>query len=143
MGYSAQVQQSPEQQNVPTQTSGKGGPIGQLVQQTIDKAPRAPDQQNPVAITQDQLNGINSGTPHQTRTDGLDPNLIKPGPQGFAQSQQQRFQQPMGKGGGTITNSATSGQPRVGQPNLYPNTVGMGDNTQQQPNQAQAKGKGA
>ena len=48
---------------------------------------------------------------------------------------------PMGKGG-AVTNSATSGQPRVGQPNLYPNTVGMGDNTQQQPNQAQAKGKG-
>jgi len=44
---------------------------------------------------------------------------------------------------GEVTNSATSGQPRVGQPNLYPNTVGMGDNTQQQPNQAQAKGKGA
>ena len=49
---------------------------------------------------------------------------------------------PMGKGG-AVTNSATSGQPRVGQPNLYPNTVGMGDNTEQQPNQAQAKGKGA
>jgi hypothetical protein len=49
---------------------------------------------------------------------------------------------PMGKGG-AVTNSATSGQPRVGQPNAYPNTVGMGDNTQQQPNQAQAKGKGA
>ena len=49
---------------------------------------------------------------------------------------------PMGKGG-AVTNSATSGQPRVGQPNLYPNTVGMGDNTQQPPNQAQAKGKGA
>ena len=50
--------------------------------------------------------------------------------------------QAMGKGG-AITNSATSGQPRIGQPNAYPNTVGMGDNTQQQPNQAQAKGKGA
>lgn len=49
---------------------------------------------------------------------------------------------PMSKGG-AVTNSATSGQPRVGQPNLYPNTVGIGDNTQQQPNQAQAKGKGA
>jgi len=43
---------------------------------------------------------------------------------------------------GAVTNSATSGQPQMGQPNLYPNTVGMGDNTQQQPNQAQAKGKG-
>jgi hypothetical protein len=47
----------------------------------------------------------------------------------------------MGKGG-NYSMSATSGQPRVGQPNQYPNTVGMGDNTQQQPNQAQAKGKG-
>lgn len=48
---------------------------------------------------------------------------------------------PMGKGG-SVTNSATSGQPRIGQPNLYPNTVGIGDNMQQQPQQAQAKGKG-
>lgn len=48
--------------------------------------------------------------------------------------------QPMGKGG-AVTNSATSGQPRIGQPNLYPNTVGIGDNMQQ-PQQAQAKGKG-
>jgi hypothetical protein len=49
---------------------------------------------------------------------------------------------PMGMNG-VVTNSSTSGQPRVGQANPYPNTVGMGDNTQQQPNQAQAKGKGA
>jgi len=48
---------------------------------------------------------------------------------------------PMGMNG-VVTNSSTSGQPRVGQPNQYPNTVGMGDNSQQQPNQAQAKGKG-
>jgi hypothetical protein len=137
MGYSAQVQQSPEQQNIPTQSSGKSGPMGQFFDQMQKhsqnnqnpSAPRAPDQQMPVqqpaiaympqspqiGITQDQQSGINSGAPHQS----------------------------MGKGGGTITNSATSGQPRVGQPNLYPNTVGMGDNTQQQPNQAQAKGKGA
>ena len=47
-----------------------------------------------------------------------------------------------GIGSGDVTNSATSGQPRIGQPNLYPNTVGIGDNTQQQPQQAQAKGKG-
>ena len=32
--------------------------------------------------------------------------------------------QPMGKGG-AVTNSATSGQPRMGQPNMYPNTVGQ------------------
>ena len=89
MGYTAQVQQTPNQQ------SGKG-------QSPTDNS----QLQSPVQST---LNGQPT---------------------------------PMGKGG-AVTNSATSGQPRVGQPNLYPNTVGMGDNTQQQPNQAQAKGKGA
>lgn len=51
--------------------------------------------------------------------------------------------QPMGKGGAQ-TNSATSGQPRMGQENQYPNTVGQWDNTAQQPQQPQlGKGKGA
>ena len=51
--------------------------------------------------------------------------------------------QPMGKGGAQ-TNSATSGQPRVGAPNQYPNTVGQWDNTQQQTQRPmQGKGKGA
>jgi hypothetical protein len=136
MGYSAQVQQSPGQYS-----SGKSGPVGQLAQQ-VDIAPRSPDQPLPVGISQQDQGGFDSGAPHQTRTDGLDQNAINANPQGFAQWQQQRSQQPMGKGG-AITNSATSGQPRVGQPNMYPNTVGMGDNSQQQPNQAQAKGKGA
>ena len=49
--------------------------------------------------------------------------------------------QPQGKGG-NYSMSATSGQPQMGAPNAYPNTVGMGDNTQIQPNKAQAKGKG-
>ena len=49
--------------------------------------------------------------------------------------------QPQGKGG-NYSMSATSGQPQMGAPNQYPNTIGMGDNMQQQPNQAQAKGKG-
>jgi len=49
--------------------------------------------------------------------------------------------QPQGKSG-NYSMSATSGQPKMGAPNAYPNTVGMGDNMQQQPNQAQAKGKG-
>ena len=52
--------------------------------------------------------------------------------------------QPMGKGG-VQTNSATSGQPRMGQQNQYSNTVGQWDNTQQQPKQPQyggGKGKG-
>lgn len=50
---------------------------------------------------------------------------------------------PMGKGGAQ-TNSATSGQPRVGAPNQYSNTVGQWDNTQQQTQKPmQGKGKGA
>jgi hypothetical protein len=52
--------------------------------------------------------------------------------------------QPMGKGG-VQTNSATSGQPRMGQQNQYSNTVGQWDNTQQQTQQPRfggGKGKG-
>jgi hypothetical protein len=50
--------------------------------------------------------------------------------------------QPMGKGGAQ-TNSATSGQPRIGMQNQYSNTVGQWDNTQIQPVQRNGKGKGA
>ena len=51
--------------------------------------------------------------------------------------------QPMDPGG-NYQISATSGQPRIGQPNQYPNTVGQWDNTQQQPQMPmQGKGKGA
>lgn len=48
---------------------------------------------------------------------------------------------PMGKGGAQ-TNSATSGQPTMGAPNQYPNTVGQWDNSQIQP-VSHGKGKGA
>lgn len=59
------------------------------------------------------------------------------------QPPQQQYQppQPMGKGG--YTNSATSGQPRIGMQNQYSNTVGQWDNTQIQPVQRNGKGKGA
>jgi len=98
MGYSAQVQQTPNQ------SSGKGS-------------------QGPIAGTSDGLamnnqniatdSGINSGAPHQA----------------------------IGKGG-NYSMSATSGQPQMGAPNAYPNTVGMGDNTQQQlPKMGIGKGK--
>jgi hypothetical protein len=49
--------------------------------------------------------------------------------------------QPMGKGG-RQTNSATSGQPTMGAPNQYSNTVGQWDNSQIQPIRQQGKGKG-
>ena len=111
MGYSAQVQQSPNQQY--NQAAGKNGVVGQVVQQVTDNAPQAPVQQNPVGITQDQQSGINSGAPHQS----------------------------MGKGG-NYSMSATSGQPQMGAPNQYPNTIGMRDNTQQQsPQMGFGKGK--
>ena len=48
---------------------------------------------------------------------------------------------PQGKGG-TSTNSATSGQPRMGQPNNYANTVGGWDNASIQPQRSGGKGKG-
>ena len=48
--------------------------------------------------------------------------------------------QPVGKGG-RQTNSATSGQPTMGAPNQYSNTVGQWDNTQIQP-VSHGKGKG-
>lgn len=59
----------------------------------------------------------------------------------FAQpTQQYQAPQPMGKGG--YTNSATSGQPRMGQENQYSNTVGQWDNSQIQPLQPKRGGKG-
>ena len=50
--------------------------------------------------------------------------------------------QPMAKGGNYQSN-VTSGQPRMGQPNQYPNTIGQWDNAQIQPVRQQGKGKGA
>lgn len=55
---------------------------------------------------------------------------------------QQPAPQPMAKGGNYQSN-ATSGQPRIGQQNPYPNTVGQWDNAQIQPVRQQGKGKGA
>jgi hypothetical protein len=96
-------------------------------------------------VQQPQTGGGGKGSP-SARSDGLDQNAINADPQGFQQWQQQSAQQPpqpMGKGG-VQTNSATSGQPRMGQQNQYSNTVGQWDNTQIQPVQRQGgKGKGA
>lgn len=61
---------------------------------------------------------------------------------GFAQTQPYQLpsQQHFGKGG--TTNSATSGQPQMGQPNTYSNTVGPWDNSNNQPQVQSGKGKG-
>ena len=62
-------------------------------------------------------------------------------PQQPMQTQQYQPSRPMGKGG-VQTNSATSGQPTMGAPNQYPNTVGQWDNSQIQPLQPKRGGKG-
>ena len=94
------------------------------------------------------------------RPDGLDQNAIDANPQGFQEWQQQaslnqqqmaapavqptgQFQ-PQGKGG-NVTYPGQGGQPRFGQPNMYPNTVGQWDNASIQPQQSRnrgGKGKG-
>lgn len=87
------------------------------------------------------------------RPDGLDQNAINANPQGFQQWQQDRdaFQQSNNMSGssgksGRITFPGHRGQPRVGQPNQYSNTVGPWDNASigtQSPLQQSGKGKGA
>ena len=64
-------------------------------------------------------------------------------------SQRNNVDPTMGKGAGSMsgqggsTNTATSGQPRMGQPNMYPNTIGMRDNSVNTTNGGSAKAKGA
>jgi hypothetical protein len=52
--------------------------------------------------------------------------------------------QPQGKGG-SVTYPGQGGQPKLGQPNMYPNTIGQWDNASIQPQQSRnsgGKGKG-
>jgi hypothetical protein len=51
-------------------------------------------------------------------------------------------QQPMGKGGRNITMPSQGGQPRMGQPNAYSNTIQPWDNASIQPQARSGKGKG-
>lgn len=65
-------------------------------------------------------------------------------PQGKSGPMQQS-QQPAGKGG-NVTYPGQGGQPQIGQPNRYSNTVGPWDNASigtQNPFQRSGKGKGA
>jgi hypothetical protein len=89
-----------------------------------------------------------------------DPSSINGGVPNQAGSRQ-TFNQTMGKGSGkggsqqytgsgqpneftmpNTTNSATSGQPQMGQPNTYSNTVGPWDNSNNQTQVQSGKGKG-
>ncbi len=73
---------------------------------------------------------------------GMPSAQVQPG----TQPQSKGFSQPVNPPAQSTTNSATSGQPTFGQPNMYPNTVGQWDNASiQRTNQspmAGGKGKG-
>ena len=87
--------------------------------------------------SQQQMNMMNR--PSQMTMD-MPPSSIYTVPQ----NQRPQQSQLTGKGAGT-TSAATSGQPRMGQPNMYPNTVGQWDNASIQPQQSRnsgGKGKG-
>jgi len=169
-GFSAQVQQP--QTNQPSPSMGKGGGQPQQIQDfaasyNAPGGPGAALRAQPVDFAA-SYNAPGGPGYVRARPDGLDQNAINADPSGFADYQNKRASmfggggddggggesnfsiqpytppqaKPMGKGG-MQTNSATSGQPRVGMANQYPNTVGVGDNTKQQPmSQGGGKGKG-
>lgn len=65
------------------------------------------------------------------------PQPVQPAGKGMSQSSSS------GKGGSTITTPVTSGQPQMGVPNSYANTIQSGDNSITPQPMAQMKGKGS
>jgi hypothetical protein len=62
-------------------------------------------------------------------------------PQGKSGFQPQQTEQSQGKGG-NVTYPGQGGQPQMGKPNTYSNTVGPWDNASIQPRTQSGKGKG-
>jgi hypothetical protein len=58
------------------------------------------------------------------------------------QYQNNQYQQPRGKGGSNVTMPGQGGQPRMGMPNAYSNTIQPWDNASIQPQKKSGKGKG-
>jgi len=78
----------------------------------------------------------------QPQSKGFAPSAQQPTMPSFAQPDDSG--QPMGKGS-RVTYPGQGGQPKMGQPNMYPNTVGQWDNASIQPQQSRnggGKGKG-
>ena len=130
-GFSSQVQQSQTSQP----TSGKGG-VGNAVDQTLpaQAIPTANQTAQPMPQMTAQpavmpSGGKGQGNYSHTRGSFTDDTPYSP-PDGT-----------MG-GKGSSTNSATSGQPRMGQPNRYANTIPQWDNASQQLGPARSGGKG-
>jgi hypothetical protein len=138
MGFSAQVQR-------PQTSGGKGSPP-QTFQQTPDSVANQSVSLRPDGLDQNAINanpagyqqfrqnaaqqGYNYG-PQDMSTQDLAP--VAPQPQVMA-----------GKGasGQRFTYSPTSGQPQMGRPNQYTNTVGQWDNASIMPQPVQRSGKG-
>lgn len=93
-------------------------------------------QQQPVPQATQQVDSTMSGAPHQNMGKGSG----KSGGQQYTGSgKPNEFVMP------STTNAATSGQPQMGQPNSYPNTIQPWDNANIQPKQSSTgggKGKG-
>ena len=129
-GFTAQVQS-------PQTTGGKGNPIsdGQLppAPTTMDQpqgkgagggaGAMAPGTYDPSVV---QRRFANTSAPSGASTDVNNPAAPNYNPAAGGPNMQ-----PQGKG--SSTNSATSGQPRMGLPNNYANTVGGWDNASIQP----------
>lgn len=121
-GFSSQVQQGQTSQP----SSGKGG-VGAIAEQQV-----VPVQPNQTAQPMPELT--------------FQPAVMPPGGGGKGQRnyEQPTYSPPDNtmRGKGSSTNSATSGQPRMGQPNRYANTIPQWDNASQQLGPAQSSGKG-
>lgn len=107
--------------------------------------------QQSIQQQQDQRNQTVQGLMNPPGASQVDPNFGSIGQQsgkgGAPAPLPAQYAPPDGTmgGKGTSTNSATSGQPRMGQPNNYANTIPQWDNASQQmaqPAPRSGKGKG-
>ena len=132
MGFASQIDQA--QSSAPS-GSGKGQAPSQPTQSNIS-ASQAPIQNNwGQSSGKGSASGAGINQAEPTPLDGVSDGYFSQPPTS------PQTPQPMGKGG-VQSNSATSGQPRMGQQNQYSNTVGQWDNTQQQPQSQFSGGKG-
>lgn len=138
-GFSSQVQQGQTSQP----SSGKGGVGAIAEQQVVPVQPNQTAQPMPEMTFQPAVmppSGGGKGSVGQTA-----PNTVNPQPAPYTPFRDDtNYATPNNtmRGKGSSTNSATSGQPRMGQPNRYANTIPQWDNASQQLGPAQSSGKG-
>jgi len=118
---SASIQQSPNQSG----GKGMGQPMSLGQQQVI-----------PQPTLQANAPLLNMGIPNNVQNDQTDDSMMAPAVMPYKP-------QPMGKGGSrNITMPGQGGQPRMGQPNAYSNTIQPWDNANIKPQNQSGKGKG-